>query len=251
MNKQEIMSRLQNKNLDFDVIYLESVDSTNNFAKGYNNTKNLLVAAKKQTGGRGRYGKSFASPEGKGLYFTLRINMPPQNPVFFPLIAAMAVSCAVSSLCGIELDIKWPNDLLYKTDDGYKKLCGILVEASGGSASYIIVGIGVNINNDITDFPDELKNIVSSLKIISGKEYDLTGILCETVDEFMRLMYISSEELLEEYRTRLLLGVDISFAQDGTIYKGRAAGINENGNLIAKLENGEEIIIQSGEIGIL
>ena len=266
MNKQEILALLRDKNLDFDVVYLDSVDSTNNFAKEYNsknNKNNLLVAAKKQTDGRGRYGRGFDSPDGKGLYFTLKINTSGREPVFFPLIAAAAVSRAVDLSCGVRLNIKWPNDLLYlppstsltppseREAGGYKKLCGILTEAS---ASYVIVGIGLNINNNITDFPEKIKNTASSLKIISGIEYssrDFTDILCGIINEFMRLMHVSGEELLEEYKKRLLLGLDITFSQDGSIFKGKAAGINQNGNLIAKLETGEEIIIQSGEIGIL
>jgi BirA family biotin operon repressor/biotin-[acetyl-CoA-carboxylase] ligase len=260
MSKHEIQSRLQSKNLNYDVIYLDSVDSTNNFAKNQSGENDLLIVAEKQTAGRGRYGRSFASPFGKGLYFTLVTNTPVQKPALFPLIAATAVSRAVYSVCGIELAIKWPNDLLWLPrplrdaplgEGGYRKLCGILTEAS---PKYIIVGIGLNINNTAEDFPDDIKNKASSLKIITGKEYarsEFFDILCGITGEFTRLLHISSENLLGEYKKRLLLDIDVSFTQDGRIIKGRAAGINNHGNLIAKLENGSEIVIQSGEIGIL
>jgi BirA family biotin operon repressor/biotin-[acetyl-CoA-carboxylase] ligase len=186
---------------------------------------------------------------------------------FFPIIAAAAACRAVSAVCGVELAIKWPNDLIYKLPPslrdtplkegggtGYKKICGILTEASVAAengVSYVIVGIGINVNNDICDFPDGIKNTASSLKIISGKKYNRAGIICETVSEFTRLLYVPREELLDEYKKRLLLDIAVSFAQNGGIFKGRAVGINENGNLVAQLESGEETVIQSGEINFI
>ena len=253
MNKQEIISRLK---YDYDVIYKESTDSTNNDAKKSAGNKNLLIAAEEQTAGKGRYGRSFYSRNNGGVYFTLKINNINLNIdalTFFPLIAATAVSQAVSSLCGIELFIKWPNDLLYKSNSAYRKLCGILTEASisAESVSYVIVGIGLNVNQTLTDFPDDIKNTASSLKIISGKKYSRTALLCEIVNDFTQLLHVPRELLLDEYQKRLLLGTDISFTQDGRTVKGKSVGINENGNLIAKLENGEQTIIQSGEINFI
>jgi BirA family biotin operon repressor/biotin-[acetyl-CoA-carboxylase] ligase len=258
LNEHAISSRLQEKGLNYDVIYKKSTNSTNADAKKIVGENNLLIVAEKQTAGKGRYGRSFYSETNGGLYFTLKINNIDINIgdiTFFPLIAAVSVSRAVFSLCNIELSVKWPNDLLYKSSSGYKKLCGILTEASIKSenrvVSYVIVGIGLNINNDITDFPDDIKNIASSIKIITGKKFDRTDILCEIVDNFTQLLYLPREQLLDEYKKRLLLDIGISFTQDGRIFKGRAVDINKNGNLIAEFENGEEKIIQSGEINFI
>lgn len=252
-SEHEILRRLKDKNLNYDVIYKKSTDSTNNDAKKANGEKNnLLIVAEEQTSGKGRYGRSFASPRNKGIYFSLKINNPAIGDLtFFPLIAATAVRRAVFSMCGIELSVKWPNDLLYN----YRKVCGILTEASveagNCGVSYVIVGIGLNVNNDISDFPDDIKNTASSLKIISGAQYNRADILCEITDEFARLLYIPRLQLLEEYKKCLLLDIDISFSQNGSIFKGKAAGITENGNLIARLDKGEETIIQSGEINFI
>jgi len=259
LNKYEISSRLQKKNLNYDVICKKSTDSTNADAKKSTVKNNLLIVAKKQTAGKGRYGRSFYSDADGGLYFTLKINNINNidtnvgDITFFPLIAAVSVSRAVFSLCEVELFTKWPNDLLHKSEAGYKKVCGILTEASlsAENVSYVIIGIGLNINNDITDFPGDIKNIASSLKIISGKKYSRADILCEIVDNFTQLLYAPRAQLLDEYKKRLLLDIDISFAQGGKIFKGKAAGINGNGNLVARLENGEETIIQSGEINFI
>ena len=257
LNEYEISSRLQEKKLNYDVIFKKSTDSTNNDAKKAVGKNNLLVVAEGQTAGKGRYGRSFYSSGNGGIYFTLKINQDHidlniGDITFFPLIAAAAVSQAVSSLCKIDLSIKWPNDLLYKTDSGYRKLCGILTEASieaeNRNVSYVIVGIGVNVNNDIEDFPDDIKNTASSLKIISDRKFDRADILCEIVNEFTRLLSVSRGQLLDEYKKRLLVGIDISFAQNGKMFSGKCIGINETGNLIAELNDGEEIVIQSGEI---
>ena len=272
LNEHEILRRIKNLNLDYDVIYKKSTDSTNSDAKKYAGERNLLIAAGEQTAGKGRYGRNFSSQSGKGIYFSLKINNPAtEDLTFFPLIAAVAASNAISSLCGIEPAVKWPNDLLYKLPpshaddtplkeggmDGYKKLCGILTEASvsaepeSRNASYVIVGIGLNVGNDISDFPDEIKNTATSLKIISGRQYNRADILCETASEFTRILYIPRNQLLEEYKKRLLTDIDISFKQNGRQFKGRAAGITDGGNLIAKLESGGETVIRSGEINFI
>ena len=283
MNKSELISRLRQKKLDlsYEVIYKKSTGSTNGDAKKSASKNNLLIVAEEQTAGKGRYGRSFYSENNGGIYFTIKINnnnnfnINIDDITFYPLIAALSVSLAVSSVCGIELSIKWPNDLLYKLppspssskldrdaplkegggDVGYRKVCGILTEASisGESVSYVIVGIGLNVNNNITDFPEVLKNTASSLKIISGanKNYNRADVLCKIVENFTRLLRAPRNQILDEYKKRLLLDTDISFTQNGKIFKGRAKKINENGNLIAVLETGEETIIQSGEINFI
>ena len=263
LNEYEILDRLKNHSQDYtyDVIYKKSTDSTNNDAKKAAGKNNLVVVSEKQTNGKGRYGRDFYSDNNNGIYFTIKINnslnkLNIDDITFFPLIAAAAVSQAVSDFCGTELSVKWPNDLLYKSDDGkYKKLCGILTEASveaeNRSVSYVIVGIGLNVNNDISDFPDGLKDTASSLKIISGRKYNRVDILCGIIDIFTRFLSLPRESLLEEYKKRLLLGIDISFAQNGRLFRGRATGITGSGNLAAMLENGEETVIQSGEINFV
>ena len=285
LNEYEITNRLRKKNLDLDyeVIFKKSTDSTNNDAKKYNGKNNLLIVSEKQTSGKGRYGRDFYSDNSNGIYFTVKINrenidLSIGDITFFPLIAAVSVSQAVSSVCNIDLYIKWPNDLLYKLppsngapgssrpthetplkeggeNGGYKKLCGILTEASieaeTRDVSYVVVGIGLNINNDIKDFPDDIKNTAASLNIISGKKYNRAEILCEIVDIFTQFLNTPHELLLEEYRKKLLIGIDISFAQNGRKFIGKTVGITKNGNLIVSLENGEEAIIRSGEINFV
>lgn len=258
LNEYEIKSRLKNKNLDFDVIYKNSTGSTNDDAKKDASGNNIICAAGELSAGRGRYGRSFSAKEG-GVYLTVKIcrsnnffNV--EGITFYPLIAAAATVSAVYDSCGIDLYIKWPNDLLYRDGAGYKKVCGILTEASfqaeNRDISYVMAGIGVNVNID--GFDGELKNIASSLKIIAGKDFGRADLLCAIVENFMRLVNSSRGRLLEEYKRRLLTGIRISFAQNGCEYKGVACGINENGNLLAEINgSGQVAAVQSSEINFV
>ena len=260
INDYEILRRLRGKNLNYDVIYKKSTDSTNSDAKKHAGENNAVIAAGEQTAGKGRYGRSFVSPDSKGVYLTIKINRNTANlnigdVTFYPLIAAAAVSRAVSALCGVELLIKWPNDLLCQSGGDLKKICGILTEASietqSRNVSHVIVGIGLNVNNNAADFPADIKNTATSLKALSGVHYSRADIIGETVYYFTMFMDMPRERLLDEYRKRLILGIEISFAENGRLFKGIARGINENGNLIAELENGQETVIQSGEINFI
>ena len=260
LNDYEIMRRLRGKNLDYEVIYKKSTDSTNSDAKKHAGKNNVIVAAGEQTAGKGRYGRSFVSPDSKGVYLTIKINRGKTNlntdgVTFYPLIAAAAVSRAASALCGAELLIKWPNDLLCQTEDGLKKVCGILTEASietqSRNVSYVIAGIGLNVNNGAEDFPDDVRGSAASLKTLSGIHYNRADIIGEIVYYFTMFMNMPRERLLDEYRERLILGIEISFAENGRLFRGIARGINENGNLVAELENGRETVIQSGEINFI
>ena len=130
------------------VITKELTGSTNNDAKEMidSSPADTLITSEKQTGGRGRQGKSFSSPEG-GLYMTLllRCGMPITTAVGATSCSAVAVSRAIKNVCGIDTGIKWVNDIYA----GGKKLCGILTEAvndySRGISEYLVIGIGINV----------------------------------------------------------------------------------------------------------
>ena len=264
LNAHELEYKFAKNNLPYKIIFLDTVDSTNNEAKRLQNPKsaksvnaNIVIAAAEQTGGRGRYNRSFSAKPNLGIYFTIKVNssaeklIPIENVTFYPLIAALSVCVAIKKLCGIELKIKWPNDLLYDE----KKICGILTEASieaeSREVAYVIVGIGVNINNNIEDFPDELRDKATSLKIISGKKYDRADIICEIVGNFTSLSSLPRSEMLREYRKYLITGRKISFMYNNIECTGTIQDINDSGNLIVLCSDGDFMTIQSGEINII
>ena len=124
-----------------------------------------LVLAGQQSAGRGRMGRRFESPAGKGIYLSLvlRVPVPASEALGVTVGAAVAVARAVQKLCGIELGIKWVNDLYYQG----KKVCGILTEAGtsveSGLLEWLVVGIGLNLTTTPADWPEELARTAGSL----------------------------------------------------------------------------------------
>ena len=153
-----------------NIIRLDKTESTNTYLKNLASEgcpSGTAVIAKIQTAGRGRYGKSFSSPEG-GLYLSYLHNVE-EIPEDLPVITewtAVSVRRAIESVCGVEADIKYINDLLYRG----KKLCGILTELRERS---IIVGIGINVNSRTEDFGEDLRDTVTSIYEITGKKTDM------------------------------------------------------------------------------
>lgn len=149
-----------------ELVCLDTVDSTNNEVKRRAVDQipdGLAVVAGAQTGGRGRRGRSFVSPEGKGLYLSVLLRPEGTLETVSALTAwsAVAVCDAVEQLCGVRPGIKWPNDVIL---DG-RKLCGILteleLEAETAALRYVVVGIGINLSQEAADFGPEVAPVAS------------------------------------------------------------------------------------------
>ncbi len=229
----------------------DTIDSTNNEAKrmlegGFSGF--ALVAAEAQTGGRGRLGRSFYSPESTGLYFTVIIPpcFPAEEATLLTPAAAVATVRVLEKFSDENLKIKWVNDI-YKND---KKICGILAEAvldiaRGGFAGFA-VGIGINLSTE--DFPEEIANIAASLKTDTDRNEIAAGIAQEI---FSFAKNLSAREFLPEYREHsYVTGKEIYFIKDGEKTNATALGIDDDGGLIVKLENSEVTILRGGEISV-
>ena len=195
----------------------------------------------RQTAGKGRSGRSFSSPEG-GLYFSmlLRYPEPDERLTAVTPLAAVAVERSLRTVCGIEPEIKWPNDLLLNG----KKLCGILTESvTGTGGMQIIVGIGINVNTE--RFPDPVSGIAGSVFTETGKTADiseLAGVLVRELDRTYAKLPLFAPEDLAEYRARCgTIGRRISSG-------GTAVRIEEDFSLITALPDGTERKIRFGEI---
>ena len=146
---EEISSRLHTDWMAENCIYLESVDSTNNYAKRIaedGTPSGTLVVADEQTGGKGRRGRSWSTPKGSNIAMTLllRPRFRPEHASRMTLLAAMAVTCGIRRVTGLEAGIKWPNDVVV---NGHK-VCGILTEMNTevDYIKYVVIGIGINVN---------------------------------------------------------------------------------------------------------
>lgn len=186
--------------------YHQSVDSTNNRAKELARDgmpEGTAVVSREQTAGRGRLGRSFHSPEGQGLYFSLilRPDCPPARLMHLTCAVAVATCDAVSDVTGFRPGVKWINDLIAKN----KKLGGILTELSvsptTGLVEWAVVGIGINLCQ--TEFPPELSEIACSLAQITGSvpnPHQLTQALLERLMQMSQQLLSHQSDIMECYR---------------------------------------------------
>ena len=172
------------------IYHLYSVDSTNAFAvrllsEDKKSPHGTLVLAEEQTSGRGRLGRSWVSTAGLGLYLTLivRPEIPSYLAPLMTLAAAVAAHESIERVTGLDVDIKWPNDLLI----GRKKVCGILCELQAELDRVRSVTIGLGINVNYQEFPDEISEIATSLSIASGRRQSRIEILLDFLSTFERL----------------------------------------------------------------
>ena len=222
---------------------LAETDSTNDDAKRRlraGGKTPFLIAANAQRAGRGRGEHLFHSPAGTGLYMSLAVPLPAEDAVTLVTpLAAVAVCRAVSRTAGVELQIKWVNDLFL----GGKKVCGILSERVENA---VVVGIGVNVRR--AAFPAELTDIAGALE----SDVKRTTLAAAIVKEVLALLdSLPDLGFLSEYRARsLLLGREIAFSRNGTAYTARAVAVDDRAGLTVQHADGHIETLTSGEVSV-
>lgn len=232
----------------------EQLDSTNNRAKALaaaGAPHGTAVIADSQTGGRGRLGRSFFSPEHSGVYMTviLRPDCAPEQAGLLTSLAAVAAARAVEKVSGADVKIKWVNDL-YLND---KKICGILTEAGlgleAGRLEYAVVGIGINVNRMV--FPPELKGIATSIGNETGTAPDRNRLIAEILNE-LDALYGDLETgafLAESRRRSNVIGRTVTVMEGGRKYPARALDIDSQGRLVIETEAGKACL-NYGEVSL-
>lgn len=247
------------KNTRAEILYFQSVDSTNDLMKKLaieGLEENAVIIADHQTKGRGRYGRYFVSPKGKGIYMSILLR--PENAEDISgltCMTAVAVCRAVEGFSKEEPEIKWTNDVLL----GGRKISGILTELSAegesGEIRHVVIGIGVNANNEKGDFPPELRSVAGSLYMEGGKAVDRNRLAAEIIDNVLDMYENIKEkrrEYMEEYRRRCVtLGKTVEFTRDNIRYKALAESIEDDGALVVRLESGERLSVRFGEVSII
>lgn len=241
-----------------EVVCLETVDSTNDEVKRRalaGAQAGLVVTADTQTGGKGRRGRSFQSLPGKGLYLSvlLKPNVPLEQISQLTAWTAVAVCRAIESVCGVRPQIKWPNDVLV---DG-KKLCGILtemgVEAETGALGYVVVGMGTNVSQTTEDFGPELRDIATSLHLLSVKitRQELALALIAELDRLNAVFPHGRETYLAEYKERCVtLGREVKIVRPDREEWVAAEGLTEEFQLVVRHPDGTEETVSSGEVSV-
>lgn len=224
---------------------VERCTSTNDLARQLAREgapEGTAVAAEEQTAGRGTKGRRWYSTRKKGLYvsFVLRPKTPEVSLI--SLAGGLAVRQAIDKACGLDTELRWPNDLLWEG----KKLAGILCETSflGNLPEYVILGIGVNINHEEDDFPDDIRDIAISLKIITQRTADPEELLRHivvSVDEWYKLFCRGeSQGILSAYdeHSALKKGDEITVLMNDKPAHGIYHGLDPRGALLLKDESG-------------
>ena len=257
LSREIITAGLDTECFGRNMIVLSETDSTNNTAKELaadGAVHGTAVIADRQTAGKGRLGRSFVSPAGKGVYISviIRPDISVDAAQLITSCAACAAASAVEELCGSFVNIKWVNDLYMNG----RKICGILTEASlsleNNSLDYAVIGIGINVYPAEDCFDEELKSRVSSIEAESGVKISrnqLCSLLLNRLEEYLSGIEIRS--FLEDYRRReLLTGNMITASYGGETITGKAAGIDNNGSLILEMPDGTVKTISSGEANL-
>lgn len=257
MTEAEIKSLLHTDWVAKEVLYFDTIDSTNTKAqelaeKGY--PSGTLVVADKQESGKGRRGRSWVSPSCTGIFMTLMIkpDINPNNASMLTLVAALAVAKAITSVTGEEAMIKWPNDIVVNG----KKVCGILTEmnAQFDYINHIVVGIGINVHNE--SFPEEISQMASSLMIeAGGKRFHRAQIIAETMsyfeqyyDTFLKTQDLSA--LVREYDKLLVnRNKSVRVLDPKEPFDGKAMGITPKGELIVDTWESRKLV-SSGEVSV-
>ena len=241
------------------IINLAVTDSTNNVLKQMAHDgapSGTVVTADCQTAGKGRLGRSFASPAGKGIYLSYLMRPASDMELISTVTcyAAVAAVNAIYSVCGIKPSIKWVNDLQING----KKICGILTEMTGDA---VIIGIGINVNDALEDLPEDIRGIASSIRLEMGLDdgiprQAIIDALIEELNKINDTFPASHNEYLEAYR-RLCstVGLDVSVvsAHNHTAEVprlGKAVGVGDDFSLRVLFEDGHEESLSSGEVSV-
>ena len=237
--------------------YYEETDSTNNRIDelaGSGAPEGTVAVAEEQTKGKGRRGRVWKSPKGSGLYFSvlLRPEIPPHKASMLTLVKALAVAEALRNLYGLEVQIKWPNDVVVNG----RKICGILTEMKMEDVyiRHIIVGTGINVNIEV--FPEEIRETATSLYLELGHKVDRIELLGEVMRNLEKAyrQVVEAESLLpvlEDYNKYLVnRGRRVRVLDPAGEYEAQALFVNESGELIVETDDKEVKHVYAGEVSV-
>ena len=254
-NETTIADQIHTKWAGKTVHFARETDSTNLWIKRLAKEgapEGTLALAEFQSAGRGRLGRSWEVPEGTSVMMSilLRPKFEPQYAPTLTLVMGMAVAKAVKNL-GFDVSIKWPNDVVVS----HKKICGILTEMGvrDGKIDYAVIGVGINVN--IREFPEEMADKATSLYLESGRKFDrsqIPGLVMEAFEEYYEKFAATCDlsGLKEKYESILA-----NYNQPVRVlakepYEGVARGITDGGELLVEKTDGTIVAVSAGEVSV-
>ncbi len=241
----------------YKIVPFDEVDSTNNIAKqlarqGVDDS--TVVIAARQTGGRGRKGRSFYSPEGDGIYMSVILRgREIVDPAEYTATAAVAVARTADAVTGRRAGIKWVNDIYL---DG-RKVCGILAESAfsepDDSADFVVIGIGINLFEPQGGFPPEIADRAGAFFDCSyPKDGVLEQVVVGVLKELKALLggdFVST--VMPEYRSRsVLTNANVDVINVNGVFEARVIGITDRAELVVEDKNNFRFTLSSGEVSV-
>lgn len=260
-DNEELYNQLELKRLKStspigeELIFLESVDSTNDYLKKHAGDlrHGALVVADEQTKGKGRLGRQWESQPHSGIWMSLllRPEIPPYEAPKITQIAGAAMTQVLQDM-GIDVKIKWPNDLILNK----KKVCGVLTEMSAelGEINYVIVGIGLNVHQ--SSFPDVIRDKATSLALATNKKLSRKEIVLAFLDQFDILYddFIHQQSLQKTIdickKHSVLIGEKVRLITKSSVREVQVVDIDEAGQLVVINEKNEKENVFYGEVSV-
>lgn len=259
----EISLGLKTKIIGKDIKYFYTIDSTNDYAKKLASMgchDGTVIVAESQTCGRGRLGRLWYSGAGKGIWMS--VVLKPQIALLdiqiVTLAASVAVCFAIEEVTGIKTGIKWPNDIILSG----KKVCGILTETNSEMEliNFLVIGVGINVHQEIDDFPDELREKAISLKMhfvnsgnnISLKRSDIIKSFLFKLEQLYNIINAGEkQEIIDQWKKySITLGKSVKVVRKKHEYTGTAEDITIDGKLVIRCSDGVVREVISGEVSI-
>lgn len=255
MNSFDVASFQHQRKSSFgsELYYYREIDSTNRFAENLSQQsfrEGSAVVADSQTAGRGRGNNQWFSPAGENIYCTLLLKPEASYLHRIPFIAGLAIAKTLAEL-DLEIDLKWPNDLLV----GNRKLGGILVQSAmeAGTMKYAVAGFGINVNT--TSFPESLKETATSIAIecqqTANREQILAGVLMNFEKLYSGMKEVSWEDFCKELekKSSFVRNCEVTVQNHEGMTEGTTAGLDSYGGLIVNTADGVRVFY-SGEVQV-
>lgn len=237
-----------------EIMMFDRVDSTNRIAlemASQGLPGGIVILAEAQEKGKGRLGREWFSPEGMNLYFSLLLRpyQPARDFPLYSLATSVALVEAIQRTTGLAVQIKWPNDVVLED----KKLAGILLESEvrGEQSPSLVVGVGVNVNIGLTDFPPELQKSATSLRIALGRPVDRADLLVELFNQLVEQYRLVDDKalLIQAVRQHCqTLGRRVRVQTARQEFEGWAEDLQEDGALLIRMGDGSQRRILVGDV---
>ena len=247
-----IQSQLQAEHIGREVIICNTVGSTNDVAKRLAK-EGAVILADKQSQGKGRLGRTWYSEGNVGIYLStfLKPSLPPEQMTRITLVAGVALVQAINEFSQTRAYLKWPNDILLNG----KKVAGILTENyQNKTGSGVVLGIGINVNH--AHFPVPLQHIATSMAMENGEIYErlplITFLLNHLDQEYRSFLNEGVSAIVDQWNQNSdMFGRHVSLTQGTQTFLGTAMKLDEEGQLVIMMDNGEEIAFDSGEVTLM